>query len=364
MDFSFSEEQAALADLAGRIFREHADSPAATRADDTGMHRELWQELARAELLGLALPAEVGGGGLGFLELVLLLERAGHAGARVPLHPTLVLGALPIARFGSNEQKLGLRAVTSGERVLSAALVDSGKAVRAVPAGAGFRLEGARDCIPALELASQVLVPALDDAERLTLFIVDPRAKGTRIQHQTPTNGEPLGRLELDGVSVTAGDVLGGRGDGAEIVAWMLDHARAGLCGLALGAAQRALELTARYTSERQQFGRAIATFQAVSQRAADAYVDVEIMRLTTWRAAWLLGQGRTAAAECAVAKFFAAEAGRRVVNAAQHLHGGIGFDRSYPLYRYFLCQRQIEFTLGSATRELTRLGSMLAAGE
>jgi len=87
-------------------------------------------------------------------------------------------------------------------------------------------------------------------------------------------------------------------------------------------------------------------------------------MRLTTWRAVWLLSEGRPAKREVAIAKLVAAEAGHRVVNAAQHIHGGMGFDRSYPLHRYFLWERQIEFTLGSAARELSRLGAMIAAGD
>jgi hypothetical protein len=328
------------------------------------LHTELWQELARSELLGLALPADIGGGGLGFVELALLLEEAGSAAAAVPLHPTLVLGALPIAEFGSNEQKeRWLSPVVSGKHVLSAALVELGDAVRATPQDGGFRLDGVCDCVPALELAQYVLVPASSSGE-LGIFVVDPRAAGATVTPQTPTNGEPLGRLELAGVRVDAADVLAEPGRGQPVLDFMLDHARAGLCALALGIAERALELTARHATERQQFDRPIGTFQAVSQRAADAYIDVETMRLTTWRAVWLLSEGLPATRDVAIAKFFAAEAGHRVVNAAQHIHGGIGFDRSYPLYRYFLWERQIEFTLGSATRELARLGSLIAAGD
>src|SRR6185503_18187114 len=121
---------------------------------------------------------------------------------------------------------------------------------------------------------------------------------------------EPLGRLELAGVRVARSDVLGDPETGAATLQWMLEHAQVGLCALALGAAEHALELTAKYATERRQFDRPIGTFQAVSQRAADAYVDVETMRLTLWRAAWLLSEGRPASAEVAVAKYWAAEAG------------------------------------------------------
>jgi alkylation response protein AidB-like acyl-CoA dehydrogenase len=128
-----------------------------------------------------------------------------------------------------------------------------------------------------------------------------------------------------------------------------------------LGIAGRALKTTATYTSSRQQFERPIATFQAVAQRAADAFIDVESIRVTTWRAAWRLAEKLPAGEAVAIAKLFAAEAGHRVVYAAQHLHGGMGFDVEYPLYRYYLRSKQIELTLGSASVHLARLGRDLA---
>ena len=114
--------------------------------------------------------------------------------------------------------------------------------------------------------------------------------------------------------------------------------------------------------SEREQFGAKLGTFQAVGQRVADAYIDTEAIRLTGLQAAWRLSAGLPAAEAVAVAKFWAAEGGQRVVHAAQHLHGGIGVDRDYPLHRYFLWAKQLELTLGGATPQLLRLGSMLAA--
>jgi alkylation response protein AidB-like acyl-CoA dehydrogenase len=121
--------------------------------------------------------------------------------------------------------------------------------------------------------------------------------------------------------------------------------------------------MTAAYAATRQQFDRPIATFQAVSQRAADAYIDVESIRVTTWQAAWRLSSGLPAAEAVSIAKYFAAEAGHRVVYAAQHLHAGMGFDLEYPLHRYYLWSKQIELTLGCASQHLALLGQLLAAG-
>jgi alkylation response protein AidB-like acyl-CoA dehydrogenase len=128
------------------------------------------------------------------------------------------------------------------------------------------------------------------------------------------------------------------------------------------GVCEEALRITARYVSEREQFGTRIGTFQAVAHRAADAYIDTEAIRLTAWQAAWRLHAGLDAKDELAVAKFWAAEGGQRVVHAAQHLHGGIGVDTDYPIHRYFRWTKQIELTLGGATVSLLRLGAALAA--
>ena len=112
---------------------------------------------------------------------------------------------------------------------------------------------------------------------------------------------------------------------------------------------------------EREQFGRRLSTFQAVAQRAANCYVDVEALRLTVQQAVWSLGDGRDVADEVAVAKYWVGETGHRVSYAAQHLHGGIGVDIDYPLYRYYLWSKQIELSLGSSSHQLERLGSSLA---
>src|SRR5262249_38831327 len=148
----------------------------------------------------------------------------------------------------------------------------------------------------------------------------------------------------------------------AEALGWMLDRARVAIAAMQLGVIERAVRMTAEYTSQRQQFDRPIATFQAVAQRAADAFIDVEACRLATWQAAWRLSENLPAEREVAVAKYWSAEAGHRVTAAAQHLHGGMGFDTDYPLFRYYLVSRQLEMTLGSAGSELGRLGAMIAS--
>jgi 3-oxocholest-4-en-26-oyl-CoA dehydrogenase beta subunit len=134
-----------------------------------------------------------------------------------------------------------------------------------------------------------------------------------------------------------------------------------GLCAVQLGVCERALELTAEYSKQRVQFDRPIATFQAVGQRLADAYIDVNAIRLTLWQAAYRLAEGLDCETEVAVAKFWAADAGHRVAHTAVHVHGGMGIDLDYHLNRYFVAAKRIEFALGGATEQLVRIGQALA---
>jgi alkylation response protein AidB-like acyl-CoA dehydrogenase len=371
MDFSFTEAQTAVAGLAGRIFKERL-TPASLKATENGeewFDRATWKQLADSGLLGTGIAEAHGGSGHGLLEVCALLQEAGAAVAPLPLWATLVLGAMPVEKFGSEAQRARLLPrVASGEIVLSAALAepdgDDPSHVRAAAHmnGGGWKLRGAKTCVPAAHLAERVLVPATTGPGHVGVFLVDPRGAGVKLARQIATTGEPQARLELDDAPIAADDVLGDPSCGAEILEWLLPRATVALCAMELGVAERALAMTASYTTTRQQFERPIATFQAVSQRAADAFIDVESIRVATWRAAWRLAEGLPSDEAVSIAKFFAAEAGHRVVFAAQHLHGGMGFDVEYPLYRHYLLSKQIELTLGHASAHLARLGAMIAA--
>jgi alkylation response protein AidB-like acyl-CoA dehydrogenase len=371
MDFSFTEAQDAVAEVARRLFTERL-TPQALKAIDARADRDapdLWQELAASGLLGTSISEAHGGSGHGLLELCSLLVEVGAAVAPVPVWPTLCLGALPIGKFGSeNLQGRLLPGIAEGKIILTAALSETGSddphvlATKATRDGSGWRLSGAKSCVSAAFLAHFVIVSARTAEGHLGLFVVDPTAQGVQMERQRTTNGESLARLTLTSVRVEEDDVLvapSSKGD--EALDWIVQRATLGLCAMELGVVERALRMTASYTTTRQQFERPIATFQAVTQRAGDAYVDVEIVRLTMWQAAWQLAEGRSARASIALAKYWACEAGHRVVYAAQHLHAGIGFDLDYPLHRYYLWSKQIELTLGSSAVHLDRLGAQLA---
>jgi len=364
MDLSFTEEQQALRDLARKILEAEV-TPGRLREVEAGpewFDRSLWSELARSGLLGVCVPEEHGGSGGGVLEACILLEEIGRTVAPIPAWPTLILGALPVARFGdAGVQGALLPGVASGEVNLTAALAEPREAdpapvpVQAERRDASWVLKGSVPMVPASHLASRILVPARADAGT-GIFLVDPRAEGVSTERQETTTGEPRFELTLSDASVD--EVLVEPGADDEAVRWLVERATVGLCAIAVGLAERALEMTAEYTTGREQFGRPLASFQAVQQRAADAYIDVQAMRWTMWEAAWRLSEELPASEHVAVAKFWAADGGYRVLASAQHLHGGIGVDVEYPLYRYTRWAKLVELTLGGAGRQLALLGA------
>jgi alkylation response protein AidB-like acyl-CoA dehydrogenase len=371
VDFSLTEEQEATRDLARQILEDRVTHERLKEMEAGGesFDRETWAELAKAGLLGIALPEDVGGSGLGFVALCLFLEEVGRTVAPVPVLPTVVLGALPIAEFGTDAQKQAhLPGVVEGDTVLTAALVEVGTdpedpTTTAKPDGDGWVVHGEKTCVPAGLIANRMLVPArAGDNGSIVVVLVNAEADGVSRERQDTTTGIPEARVTFDGVRVGADDVLGDASSGAAIVEWIVERANAALAAIATGVCEQALHMTAEYTKTREQFERPIATFQAVGQRAADAYIDTEAVRLTALQAAWRLEEGLPAAAEVAIAKFWAADGGQRVVHAAQHLHGGIGVDRDYPLHRYFLWAKHLELTLGGATPQLLKLGAILAS--
>ena len=374
MDFAFSEEQEAVAESAAAVFAgtSTAERVAEVERSEARLDESLWAELARAHLLGLAVPEAHGGSGLGLVELCLVLEQQGRHVAPVPLWATAVLGALPLSRYGSAEQQASiLPGVASGAVHLSAALTEVAASVTRRPSvtatadGDGWRLHGTTMAVPQAHVAHRVLVPAVCDgagAEGVVVAVVDPRSEGAALERAVTTDRQVHPHLQFDGVRVETTDVLAGPGAGQGVVESMIEWATTGLCALQLGVAEEAVRRAAAYCNERQQFGRPLSTFQGTMLRAADAYIDTEAIRVTTWQAAWRLDTDRPAAEAVAVAKWWASEAGQRVVHATQHLHGGLGADVDYPIHRYFLWGKQIELMLEGPSAQLARLGDLVAA--
>ena len=384
MDFELSEADRTVRDLAAQVL---GDLSTHERLGELGregdrIDRKAWAALASTGVVGAALPEAYGGLGLDFMASALALEQAGYHASVVPLLSTAVMGAMPIAAFGTPEQQARwLPSIADGSLLACAALpldpvapLADEPAPTARPDGRdGWTLHGAVGLVIGGLDAGLALVPARidggesegDDGDEIGVFCVPADADGLHVEPVEVTTGRTEARIEFDGAAVKAEDLLGGGdaggADGAEIADFIELRASVGLCMLMAGAARAAIELAASYTKQRHQFDRPIATFQAVSQRAGDSYIDAEAIALTAYQAAWRIAAGLPARREAAIAKYWASEGGFRVVHAAVHVHGGVGVDRDYPLHRHFLLARWAELALGSAETQLATLGRLLA---
>lgn len=372
MDFNLNDEEQVIFDLAGQILGDKSTHERLRQlsADDDRIDAEAWAALAEAGVLGAAVPEQHGGIGLGFLATAMALQQVGATASPVPLLSTAVMGAMPIAEFGTDAQKATyLPSIADGSLIVAAGLYEEGTIPSepetvAIADGDGYRLDGVKPMVEAGLDAGLLVIPARTADGACAVFLVPADAAGVALDRVDVTTRRPVARVTLNGVHVPADALLGdGSASGAEIVEWIELRSQAAMCMMMAGAARSAIELAADYTKERQQFDRPIATFQAVSNRAGDSYIDTEAITLTAWQASWRIDQGLPAEDAVAIAKWWSADAGFRVVHAAVHVHGGVGVDRDYPLHRYFLMARQMELTLGNGEEHLAALGRSIAAG-
>lgn len=361
MDFTRTE---AAQDLSGlvRTIVDSVCTPDHQRALDGLAQRfdeTLWEKLIHADILSTAAPEDVGGGGFGVLEQTAILTGLGRQLAAVPYLESVVLGAGALSRFGSEALRRDWAApAVAGLRVLTPALdgeLGQGP-VLAAASGGGFRLTGTRTQVPFGPVADAFLVPA-ETGSGVEVFLVASDDPGVSVTPLHTTGANSSAELELAGAEVAADRVLGG----ADVAAWLSTHRAVGLTAYQFGVLERALELTAEYARTREQFDRPIGSFQAVAQRLADAYIDIQGLRLTLQQAAWRLSEDLPADVEVATAAYWAADAGHRVAHTAVHVHGGVGIDIDHPVHRYFITAKQSEFALGGATAHLRVIGRELA---
>lgn len=368
MEFELQDDHVEVRGLAAKIFSDLADLDRVVEVEtgEAGFDRRLYGVLADSGMLGIAVPEAVGGAGLGMLGLVALLEQQGKRVASVPLWSVVAAAALPIAEFASEEQaERWLPGLLEGTSVITGAF-DAGPGERAVLrgriAGDDLVVSGEIIQVPAGGVADAVVVPVGLEDGSVRVAVVPTGAAGLSLTPVSVTSHENAATATFADVVVSGSDLLPGEGE--RVVDWTRTRIRIALAAIQVGVCSEALRITAEYTSQRVQFGRPISTNQAVSNRAADCYLDTEAIRLTTYKAAWLVDSGAEEAAHSAalVAKWWAATGGVRVALSGQHLHGGIGADITYPIHRYFLWGRQVACFLGGAAATAAELGDILEA--
>jgi alkylation response protein AidB-like acyl-CoA dehydrogenase len=351
MNFSLTEDQDSLRALAADIFGDKATTERIEAVELTAerFDRDLWRELAGAGLLGIALPEESGGAGLGLVELAIVCEEHGRVVAPIPLAWTTTAAAA-IAVHGDEAQQRWVEGAVSGELVLTCALPVAAAGIKVVDGTISGQIAG----VPYAHVAAAIVIPSEGE-----LYLLEPGATGITVLPGIATTNEIHGELLLDRAPVTR--------IGSQAADWWEARLLIALAATSAGLCDAALKQTAAYTSERMQFEKPLSTFQGVQLKAADAYVDAGGIHAAVLQAAWRLDAaeelGTTpeeASAYVLTAAWWAAEAGQHCVHITQHLHGGMGADITYPIHRYFLWGKSIELYVGGASRLLARLGDVI----
>jgi len=359
VDFSFTPDQTLLKNSARAFLDEHC-KPATVRLlwdDARGESESMWKEMAQLGWLGLSLPEEHGGSGLGMVESALLLEELGRAAYPGPFWPTMLAAAAVTDHGTEVQKKRWLGAIATGEARAALALLDAdldwnpdAVATRADKTSTGWQLTGLKRYVAWGHVASVLLVPARTP-DGVSLFLVEPGASGIRwtpMMNMDP--GTRLADLTLDRVPVRSDDLLGAPGAAAPALRQLLRRGAVGAAAEMLGAARRCLDMAVGYAKVREQFGQPIGSFQAIRHKCADMLLETENSHSAVYYAAWALDAGaEDAGTATSIAKSYVGDAARKVCGEAIQVHGGIGFTWEYDLHMYFKRAKALEAQYGDA---------------
>lgn len=345
MDLTLSEEQE-LIQSAVRDFLDNECTTAHVRAmeeDSRGYSPELWKLMTDLGWMGMSFPERFGGAGMSFQDLCLVIEEQGRFRLPGPFFHTIVLCGLPIARFGSEAQKIEyLAAIAAGERIMAYAATEPGATwgptqvgLTATAVPGGYRLDGAKLFVPYAHVADDLLVLASNGGQgehEVKLFLVDARTSGISFEPLRTIASDHQQKITFEGVKVTEGNVLGEVGKDRAIIKAINEWGAAAKCAEMIGGAQKVLEMTLEYAGQRQQFGRPIGSFQAIQHHCANMAVDVLGSRFITYEAIWQVSEYLEASHEVSMAKAWVSDAYQRVCALGHQIHGAIGFTREHDM--------------------------------
>ncbi len=374
MDFGFSEQQVMLRTTA-RDFLTREYPKTRIRAvfqEEKGYDPKVWQDMAELGWQGLVLPAEYEGTEAGFLDLVILFEEMGRNIVPGPFFSTVAHCSLPLLEFGTAEQKSRfLPPIARGEEVWTLALIEESATyspaeinMPAAATGDGYVLSGSKIFVADAHVANYMLVAARtgksSGAGGITLFIVETKDPGIKIERMPTMAGDRQFRVTFDKVGVPKGYILGHVGKGWEIVDFILQRAAVLKCAEISGACQAVLDMTSAYAKDRIQFDRPIGSFQAVQVKLADMVIDVDAIQYLLYLAAWEISTGKPSQLHISAAKAKAAEAFQTICIEGMMAHGAIGFTEDCDLGFYFRRVREAEFTGGNTGLHLEKIAAGL----
>ncbi len=359
MNFDLTEEQQLLADTTQEMLARSYDTESRTKVIDSelGWSRDVWRQLAEVGILSLGFDREESGP----LEIMAVMTEIGRRLAPEPVAAAALIPGGLIAEFGSDEQRELLDEVAAGERLLAFAHTEPGNrgshklATSAVQQGDSWTVTGRKNPVLAGDNADVLIVTAALPDGGAGLFLVDADAVA---RHSYRTfDGQRGAQIEFDNAPARP---LGNGGDATDAIDATLIRFQSALCAEAIGAMDESLRLTTDYLKTRKQFGAVLKTFQALTQRAADMYVSLELARSMSYYAAMCLADNRIDPVVAARCKLQVGRSGRHIAQEAIQLHGGIGVTAEYPVAHYAARLTAIEQTFGSSTDQLRILSSQI----
>lgn len=362
MEFSLTEGQRIIRETARDFLKKECPSDLVREMekDNKGFSPVIWRKIAEMGWLGLIFPAEYGGSGGNFLDLIILLEQMGQYLVPIPFLPTVILGGLPILYGGTEGQKKEfLSKIANGELIMSMAFTElepiysaAGINLRAIREGSSFLIHGVKLFVPYAHVADHLVCATRTERaekkeEGITLFLIKGKDPGIGYAVLRTLSGEKQCEVVFNNVRVTEESVLGEYNRGWETLKKVLEEGTVAECALMVGGAEKVLEMTVNHAKERVQFNRPIGSFQAIQHRCANMKVDLEGARLATYEAAWRISQGLPSTLEVSVAKAWVNQAYNRICANGHQIHGGSGVMKDYDMELYSRRAKAEEFFLG-----------------
>ena len=363
LNLDFSDEQNMLREMVRGLCEQYSDLEGvrALEDDPTGYSVDMWRQLGELGILGMTLPEEHGGSGMTMLEGVVVYEELGRSLAATPHLASCVVSAGAIVAAGTDEQIAEWAPkLASGEAIIVPAWLEpdngfgpKGVQVRAEAAGDGFTITGTKFHVYFGAAADRLLVLARtgDDAEAIDLFLVDPNAAGVTLSQRMSISSDTQYRLDLDGVQVSAADRIGAAGTGWATWERVMNDAMILQAAYANGGCEHALDITVQYSKDREQFGKPLGAFQALSHYMADAKTALDGSKVLNYEAAWAHSIGRPVTKLAAMSKLFACNSYRDTTAMAQQIFGGVGFTLEYEIQLYFRRAKQQQISWNDTRR-------------
>lgn len=376
MDVALTEEQEMLKKAARDFLEKECPKKLVKEAaeDERGYPRELWQKMADLEWTGLSFPAEYGGAGYSFFDLILLIGEMGHACLPGPFFSTVVLGGLPILFAGDERQKkYFLSRVARGELILtlgwtetSASYDASAISAHASAKSNSYVINGTKLFVSDAHIADYIIYVARtrdsgNPEDGITLFLVDTKTPGIEFTLLKTLGWDKQCGMVFDNVKVPKANVLGQVHEGWQVLQKLMDCAAVAKCADMVGCCEAALEMSVAYAKQRVQFGKPIGSFQAIQHHCANMAIDVDCSRFITYRAAWTISEGLPATVLAAMAKAWVSEASHRVTLLAHQIHGGLGFCFDSDIHLFYRRAKAAAITFGDAAFHHRVIGRELA---